>query len=97
MVFQLDASAVPGQVAGDALLCRMPCVGGNGMVERLAFPDLCGHGRSHEQLFDLAARLLEHAHDSIEISARAEAAAHAQLSFGAVSRQLTEFYRRLRR
>ena len=37
IVFQLDASAVPGQVAGDALLCRMPCVGGNGAVERIAF------------------------------------------------------------
>lgn len=39
IVFQLDASAVPGQVAGDALLCRMPCVGGNGAVDRIAFPD----------------------------------------------------------
>jgi hypothetical protein len=37
IVFQLDSSAVPGQVAGDALLCRMPCVGGNGAVDRLAF------------------------------------------------------------
>ncbi|MEQ1851991.1 MAG: hypothetical protein ABMA01_10405 [Chthoniobacteraceae bacterium] len=37
VVFQLDASAVPGQVAGDALLCRMPCVGGNGAVDRTAF------------------------------------------------------------
>jgi hypothetical protein len=37
IVFQLDASAVPGQVAGDALLCRMPCVGGNGAVDRVAF------------------------------------------------------------
>jgi len=37
IVFQLDGSAVPGQVAGDALLCRMPCLGGNGAVDRLAF------------------------------------------------------------
>jgi hypothetical protein len=37
IVFQLDSSAVPGQVAGDALLCRMPCIGGNGAVDRLAF------------------------------------------------------------
>jgi hypothetical protein len=37
IVFQLDSSAVPGQVAGDALLCRMPCVGGNGAVDCLAF------------------------------------------------------------
>lgn len=37
LVWQLDASHVPGQVAGDALLCRMPCVGGNGAIDRLAF------------------------------------------------------------
>jgi len=37
IVFQRDTSAVPGQVAGDALLCRMPCIGGNGAVDRLAF------------------------------------------------------------
>ena len=30
IVFQLDTSFVPGQVAGDALICRLPCVGGNG-------------------------------------------------------------------
>ncbi len=28
---------MPGQVAGDALLCRMPGVGGNGAVDRIAF------------------------------------------------------------
>ena len=39
IVWQLDSSAVPGQVAGDALLCGMPCLGGNGAIDRLAFPD----------------------------------------------------------
>jgi hypothetical protein len=37
VVFQCDMSAVPGQVAGDALLCRMPCLGGNSAIEQLAF------------------------------------------------------------
>lgn len=37
VVFQLDRSGVPGQVAGDALLARMPCVGGDGAIDRLAF------------------------------------------------------------
>ena len=37
IVLQADKSAVPGQVAGDALLCRMPCVGGDGAIDRLAF------------------------------------------------------------
>ena len=38
IVLQLDRSHVPGQVAGDALLCRIPCVGGDGAIERIAFP-----------------------------------------------------------
>src|SRR5256886_15045313 len=36
LVLQLDRSHVPGQVAGDALLCRIPCVGGDGAIERIA-------------------------------------------------------------
>lgn len=39
VVFQLDRSAVPGQVAGDALLVRLPCIGGNSAIERLVFPN----------------------------------------------------------
>lgn len=58
LVFQLDGSTVPGQVAGDALLCRVPCVGGDGAIERLAFPDLCGAGRDVSALLDVARTLL---------------------------------------
>src|SRR5206468_4769104 len=42
IVLQLDSSHVPGQVAGDALLCRIPCVGGDGAIERIAFSKTCG-------------------------------------------------------
>jgi hypothetical protein len=97
LVWQLDASAVPGQVAGDALLARVPCVGGNGTTERLVFPDLCGHGRNAEQLFDLGARLLEHPHDCAEVITRALDHARATLSFGTVARQVEEFFRRIAR
>lgn len=45
IVWQLDASSVPGQVAGDSLLCRMPCVGGNGAIERIAFGEFSSAGR----------------------------------------------------
>lgn len=40
IVLQLDRSHVPGQVAGDALLCRIPCVGGDGAIERITFQKL---------------------------------------------------------
>ena len=92
-----DVFRTPGQVAGDALLCRIPCVGGNGTVERLAFPDLCGHGRTPERLFDLATRLLEHPYDCVAIVEKAVEFAKATLSYSAVSRQLENFYRRFQR
>ena len=97
LVWQLDASAVPGQVAGDALLCRMPCVGGNGTTERLVFPDLCGYGRGTEQLFDIAARLLEHPHDCAEVIERAFGLARERLSYAVVAKQLREFFARHQR
>jgi hypothetical protein len=97
LVFQLDSSSVPGQVAGDALLCRVPCVGGNGTTERLAFPELCGFGRTPEHLFDIAARLLEHPHDCAEVIEQALQAARARLSFAAVAKELEGLFQRLAR
>jgi len=58
IVFQLDTSFVPGQVAGDALLCRLPCVGGNGAIERIAFPQSCGFNRSIAEMRAIALQLL---------------------------------------
>jgi hypothetical protein len=97
LVWQLDASAVPGQVAGDALLCRVPCVGGDGTTERLIFPELCGYGRTTEQLFDIAARLLEHAHDCAAAAERALAYAQERLSFTRTAATLARFYERIAR
>ena len=90
--FQLDSSTVPGQVAGDALLARVPCIGGYGSTERLAFPDLCGWGRTHEQLFDLAARLFEHPQACAEHVERAAEHAAATLSFTRVAEALRTFF-----
>src|SRR5438128_738915 len=54
IVLQLDRSRVPGQVAGDALLCRTICVGGDGAPERLVFATYCGAGRIPAQLKTIA-------------------------------------------
>lgn len=48
IVFQLDSSAGIGRAASAALLCRIPCIGGNGATERLAFPDLSSPAQPHE-------------------------------------------------
>jgi hypothetical protein len=97
LVWQLDASAGVGRVAGDALLARVPCVGGQGTTERLAFPDLCGFGRDGEQLFDLAARLLEHPHDCEAVVQRAVETAKEKVSFTAVHARMEAFFRRIAR
>ena len=92
IVLQLDTSFVPGQVAGDALLCRLPCIGGNGAVDRLGHPRTCGHGRSGSRILTLATELLtdDHAYEqAIEDSQRA---AGEWLSFSGVAEELAKFY-----
>jgi hypothetical protein len=97
LVFQLDAGAGEGQVAGDALLCRIPCVGGNGAGERLIFQELCGHGRTSEQLFDLAARILEHPYDALAVVDQALEVARERLAFGPTAKRLTSLFERMGR
>jgi hypothetical protein len=97
LVFQLDADAGAGRVAGDALLCRIPCVGGNGAAERWIFPELCGHGRTSEQLFDLAARLLEHPYDTLAVVEKAMEVARERLAFGPTAKRLTSLFERMAR
>ena len=79
VVLQLDGSAVPGQVAGDALLCRMPCLGGNGAVDRLAF------GTPPENPSDVASRLITEETFWNEQVTLALARARESLGFQAVS------------
>jgi hypothetical protein len=91
IVFQCDRSAVPGQVAGDALLCRMPCVGGDSAIERLAFAGLHSHGRSLEECVAEAGKLLSDDGLWEACAAAAHDAAVRTLSFEAVRTSLLEF------
>ena len=93
IVLQLDASFVPGQVAGDALLCRVPCVGGNGAVDRLAFPETCGFARSIAEIEALATRLLNDRDFYRGGVAGMVQMAAKSLSFEVVAKQLEEFFR----
>jgi hypothetical protein len=94
IVLQLDTSFVPGQVAGDALLCRVPCVGGNGAVDRLAFPESCGFVRSIDDIATSAQRLLtDRAHYKQSV-ANLETVASRTLAFKVVAKQLGDFFHR---
>ena len=92
IVFQLDTSFVPGQVAGDALICRLPCVGGNGTIERIAFPELCGDKRSIVELSEIALGLLKDGTRYEAAISAAQTRATEHLSFGGAARALEEFF-----
>jgi hypothetical protein len=94
IVFQLDTSFVPGQVAGDALLCRVPCVGGNGAIDRLAFPESSGFARSLEEIAKSALRLLADQAHYEECVANMETVASKRIAFKVVARQLEDFFHR---
>jgi hypothetical protein len=95
IVFQLDRSHVPGQVAGDALLCRSACVGGDGAIERIAFARTCGAGRTIDQLSTIAHELLTNASARAQIVVESQWRALERLSFRAIRPQLADFFARL--
>ena len=92
IILQLDRSGVPGQVAGDALLCRNICVGGDGVIERIAFPNSCGNGRAFDQITSIAMNMMK------DTSARATAIMESQwralerISFQSLRPQLAAFF-----
>jgi hypothetical protein len=95
LVFQLDRSGVPGQVAGDALLCRVPCVGGDGAVEQIAFPGLAGHDKSPAQLVEIAAALLSDPARYEQACREAQDRALKSLSFRPIAARLETFFESL--
>jgi len=92
IVLQLDRSRVPGQVAGDALLCRIPCVGGNGAIDRIAFSKTCGEGRTMTEITSMCVDLLKNVELRRAVVAEAELRAREHLSFRAVRSQLARFF-----
>ena len=92
IVLQLDRSHVPGQVAGDALLCRIPCVGGDGAIERIAFSKTCGEGRTINEVASMALDLLKNPDLREAVVAESQERAREWLSFEAVRTQLEKFF-----
>ena len=95
IALQLDRSHVPGQVAGDALLCRIPCVGGDGAIERIAFSKTCGEGRTIVEIASTALDLLKNADLRSAIVTESQERASQRLSFQAVRSQLAKFFAQL--
>src|SRR5436305_3284546 len=92
IVFHLDRSHVPGQVAGDALLTRIACVGCDGAIERIACSKTCGEGRTITEITSMALDLLKSADLRAAIVAESQQRALERLSFQAVRSQLAKFF-----
>jgi hypothetical protein len=92
IVLQLDRSHVPGQVAGDALLCRIPCVGGDGAIERIAFSKTCGEGRTISEIASTALDLLKNANLRAAVVVESQELARERLSFEAVRSELAKLF-----
>lgn len=92
LVFQLDVGNGSGRVAGDALLCRIPCVGGNGVTERLIFPDFTSQHTSAPDLLYAVGRLLDHGHDRESAVERAMEVAKQRLSFEVIQQSLEQLF-----
>src|SRR6266550_799103 len=92
IVLQLDRSHVPGQVAGDALLGRIACVGGDGAIERIAFSKTCGEGRTISEIASMALDLLRNADLRAAVVRESQERARERLSFQAVRSQVAEFF-----
>src|SRR5205807_2324987 len=95
IVLQLDRSHVPGQVAGDTLLCRTICVGGDGAIDRLAFPNFCGEGRTTAQLKTLALDLLKNTAVRATAIVETQERAAERISFASIRKQLALFFGRI--
>ena len=92
IVLQLDRSHVPGQVAGDALLCRIPCVGGDGAIERIAFSKMCGEGRTINEVASMALDLLKNPELREAVVAESKERAGERLSFESVRSELANLF-----
>ncbi len=88
LVFQLDSGASVGRIAVDALLARIPCVGGNGSLDRLLFPELCERGATASELLQTVSRILDHGHERDMAVDQALEIARPLLSFEKVEQTL---------
>ncbi|HEX4639306.1 MAG TPA: hypothetical protein VH170_07460 [Chthoniobacterales bacterium] len=95
IVLQLDRSRVPGQVAGDALLARTICVGGDGTIDRLAFGNYSGEGRTSAQIKTIALELIKNTAERAKAIVETQWRAAERMSFSAVRKQLAYFFNRL--
>jgi hypothetical protein len=90
LVLQFDQSRVPGQVAGDALLCGIPTIGGNGAIERETLPELTSDGQSFDALLERMLRLLNADAEYQQVIESMLRRARERVSFSSIRAELNQ-------
>ena len=92
IIFQMDRSGVPGQVAGDSLLARTLCAGGSSSIEDIAFPKLSDDGSLRLQgVFEEIRHLLRDDEAYREAVEESQKIAMEKLSFEAIANEFGEW------
>ncbi len=91
LVFQLDHSFVPGQVAGDALLCGILCIGGNSSIEGIGFTPSTT-GRVSQELVDYVISLIRRRELQQSHIDETRKAAMSSVSFSAVAPKISQYF-----
>lgn len=92
LVFQLDMSLVPGQVAGDCSLCRSICIGGNSSIESLIFTGFINSNQDLGGLLESAERLLTDDQFYQKSIDEAHSKAVELISYKSVANKLRQFF-----
>jgi hypothetical protein len=93
IVLQRDISQVPGQVAGDALLCRVINLGGNGTTQQITFPEYSAMDDDEVTLAAAAEKLLRDDAAYTQAINLSQTLATEKLSFAAGRKQLESLRR----
>ncbi len=92
LLYQMDRSTVPGQVAGDCLLARNICVGGSSSIEKIAFTEYSDDGSIRlKEMFERVAHLLQDEDVMERAIAKSQKRARKKLSFEAITQQLASW------
>jgi hypothetical protein len=70
-------------------------VGGDGAIERIAFPQSCGAGRTIDEIASIALELLRDINSRAALVAESQRRGLEQLSFQPARKQLSIFFARM--
>ncbi|MAS95959.1 MAG: hypothetical protein CMO55_22370 [Verrucomicrobiales bacterium] len=92
LIYQMDRSTVPGQVAGDCLLARTICAGGSSTIEKMAYPTFSDDGTIRmKNVFERISQILFDDDAYRAAILKSQKVARQSLSFESAARELGDW------